>query len=210
MIIWGFRVVFRMLSEGTFFCPQENLDRNYKLKSAQRFFTIFFIPIIPLKKLGNVVECQTCKNKFDPQVLEIPKQADVSAGNAAAMKAAALAVLRTSTPTDKRSEQALSVISHYLPGYDAAALTADLTADLADGGTSLDSVPGSGATSIVANVYEKEGMLTRLTLIALGDDKHVTDAQRNVLETIGSSTFDMTRPHIQGTIDSVVNQVNGR
>jgi hypothetical protein len=206
MIIWGFKVVFRMLSEGTFFCPQENLDRNYKLKSAQRFFTLFFLPIIPLKKLGNVVECQSCTGKFDPQVLEIPKQADVGAGNAAAMKASALAVMRASTPTAKRSEQALSVISHYSPDYDAAALAANL----ADGGTALDSASDFRARSIVANVYEKEGMLTRLTLIALGDDKHLTDAQRSVLESIGSATFDMSRPHIQGTIDSVVNQVNGR
>jgi hypothetical protein len=207
MIIWGFRVVYRMLSEGTFFCPQENLDRSYKLKSAQRFFTLFFIPIIPLKKLGTVVECQNCKSKFDPQVLETPIQAEVGAALADAVKGAALSVLRAGPVTAKRQDQAVSVVSHYVPGYNEATLTAELASELAiDRGTALAGTP----KPIVANAYEKEGILTRLTLVALGDDNQLTDAHRRVLETIGAQTFAMSRPHVQGTIDSVLNQANGR
>jgi hypothetical protein len=203
MIIWGFRVVFRMLSEGTFFCPSEQLDRSYKLKSAQRFFTLFFIPLIPLKKLGNVVECQSCKAQFDPAVLEQPIQAEVGPALADSIRAATLSVLRAGTLTDSRREQAVRLVSHYVPSFDDNALTTELESGF--GTTALN-----GATPATANVYEKEGLLTRLTLVALGDEKRLTDEHRHVLETIGGQTFAMSRPHVQGTIDSVVAQVNGK
>jgi hypothetical protein len=203
MIIWGFRVIYRMLSQGTFFCPQENADREYKLKSAQRFFTLFFIPLIPLKKLGTVVVCETCKSKFDPAVLAQPVQAEVSAAIADSIKAATLSVLRAGTVTPSRQKQAVRLVSQYVTGFDENTLVTEL--ESGRGTTAL-----AGTKLVLGNVYEKEGLLTRLTLVGLGDEKQLTDAHRTVLERIGAQTFDMTPAHVLGTIDSVVNQINGR
>ena len=44
--------------------------RAYKHKKVTRFFTLYFIPLIPLGRLGDYVECQTCRGTFVSRVLE--------------------------------------------------------------------------------------------------------------------------------------------
>src|ERR1700738_4957036 len=57
-LIWGWRSRSKVLSQGTFFCPHCGGDRQYAHKQARRWFTLFFLPVIPLKVLGEFVECQ--------------------------------------------------------------------------------------------------------------------------------------------------------
>ena len=70
MIIFGTRSVKFTKEQGQFHCPQCNCQREYKHKSARRFFTLYFIPVLPLDKLGEYVECRTCRGTFIPRVLE--------------------------------------------------------------------------------------------------------------------------------------------
>ena len=58
------------MKEGQFLCPQCATQRRYKYKKVTQFFTLYFIPLIPLNKLGEYVECQTCKGTFVPRVLD--------------------------------------------------------------------------------------------------------------------------------------------
>jgi len=68
-IIFGVRGVGFTKDKGQFHCPQCETGRAYKFKKVTRFFTLYFIPIIPLGKMGEYVECQTCKGTFIPNVL---------------------------------------------------------------------------------------------------------------------------------------------
>ena len=70
MIIFGTRGVKFKIDEGTFMCPQCATERDYKHKKVRRFFTLYFIPLIPLDSLGDFVECQDCKGTFVSRVLE--------------------------------------------------------------------------------------------------------------------------------------------
>ncbi|MEL6833406.1 MAG: TerB family tellurite resistance protein [Bacteroidota bacterium] len=70
MIIFGTRSVKFTKEKGQFHCPQCNCQREYRHRTARRFFTLYFIPIIPLDKLGEYVECRSCKGTFIPRVLE--------------------------------------------------------------------------------------------------------------------------------------------
>jgi len=70
MIIFGTRGVKSTMEKGEFDCPQCEANRAYKHKKVTRFFTLYFIPIIPLGRLGDFVECQTCKGTFISKVLE--------------------------------------------------------------------------------------------------------------------------------------------
>lgn len=73
MIIFGTRGVKSTLDQGNFNCPQCECDKAYKHKKVTRFFTLYFIPIIPLGKLGEYVECQSCKGTFITNVLNYQK-----------------------------------------------------------------------------------------------------------------------------------------
>jgi len=70
MIIFGTRGIKSTMEEGQFLCPQCASSQNYKHKKVTRFFTLYFIPLIPLGRAGEFVECQTCKGTFVPRVLD--------------------------------------------------------------------------------------------------------------------------------------------
>ncbi|MCC6904501.1 MAG: zinc ribbon domain-containing protein [Anaerolineae bacterium] len=67
MIIFGTKVRGRKTGEGDFYCPRCQATRRYHYKEARQFFTLYFIPVIPLRRMGEYVECQTCKTAFEPQ-----------------------------------------------------------------------------------------------------------------------------------------------
>ena len=71
LLIWGFKVRSKLLSAHTFFCPACGGDRGGRLLSARRWFTLFWIPLIPLKEVGDYVECDTCHGHFQTAVLAI-------------------------------------------------------------------------------------------------------------------------------------------
>lgn len=75
MIIFGTRGVKSTMKEGKFNCPQCETDRHFKHKKVTRFFTLYFIPLIPLGKVGEFVECQACKGTFIPKILDYNKDA---------------------------------------------------------------------------------------------------------------------------------------
>ena len=70
MIIFGTRGVTTTPSRGAFFCPSCNAEADYELKRVRRFFTLYFLPVIPMDKLGEYVKCQRCSGEFKTQVLE--------------------------------------------------------------------------------------------------------------------------------------------
>lgn len=69
MIIFGTRGVTTTPDKGQFFCPQCNDQTAYRLKRVRRFFTLYFIPLIPLDKLGEYVECPRCQGTYDVGIL---------------------------------------------------------------------------------------------------------------------------------------------
>lgn len=69
MIIFGTRGVTYNHAEGRFYCPRCSSEQGYRHKRVRRFFTLYFIPIIPLDLLGEYAECGTCKSTWDLKVL---------------------------------------------------------------------------------------------------------------------------------------------
>ena len=69
MIIMGTRGVTYTKSRGDFHCPQCATQSPYRQKRVRRFFTLYFIPILPLNMLGEYVECPQCRGTFKTDVL---------------------------------------------------------------------------------------------------------------------------------------------
>lgn len=70
MIIFGTRGVTTTKDSGAFHCPGCASVEAYAHKRVRRFFTLYFIPIIPLDALGEYVECGACKGTYRPEVLD--------------------------------------------------------------------------------------------------------------------------------------------
>ncbi len=69
IILFGWKVRWTTAGGGTFHCPVEGAARSYELREGRRWFTLFFIPLVPLKRLGRQVRCQGCGTELDPGVL---------------------------------------------------------------------------------------------------------------------------------------------
>src|SRR5438270_3076974 len=95
LIIFGMRVFYRTIGQGTFHCRRCGGDRQYRLRAGRRWFTLFFIPVIPLNKVGEHVQCTTCRTRYVTDVLSQPTTAQMQAALPAGMRAAAVAMLRS-------------------------------------------------------------------------------------------------------------------
>jgi len=71
LIIFGRRAVTSSQGGGTFHCPRCGPNMSYTNKLVRSYFTLYFIPLIPMKTLGEYVECDTCAGKYKPEVLAL-------------------------------------------------------------------------------------------------------------------------------------------
>ncbi len=77
-IIFGTRVRQSPIGEGQFVCPSCHSQRTYTKTKATRWFTLYFLPVIPLGTVGEYVQCQTCGVTFKPAVLDMKVQPQVA------------------------------------------------------------------------------------------------------------------------------------
>jgi uncharacterized tellurite resistance protein B-like protein len=69
MIIYGWRGITSTSAKGLFNCPHCAAKVNFKRKQVRRWFTLYFIPVLPLNFLGDYVECQKCMGTYQADVL---------------------------------------------------------------------------------------------------------------------------------------------
>jgi zinc-ribbon family/Tellurite resistance protein TerB len=128
LIFFGLRVFYRTAGHGTFHCQRCGGDRGYRHKVGRRWFTLFFIPVIPVNKAGQHVQCAICGTRYRMDVLSLPTTAQMKEALPAGTRAAAIAMLRAggrnSSPARRRAVDAVKGAG--LPDYDDAALDADL------------------------------------------------------------------------------------
>ena len=55
---------------GKFYCPRCHALQPYEHKKLTRYFTLYFIPIFPVERLGEFIECGVCHTTFDLSVLQ--------------------------------------------------------------------------------------------------------------------------------------------
>ncbi|MET9605424.1 TerB family tellurite resistance protein [Streptomyces sp. NPDC006512] len=67
---WGIRTTWSTVGDGEFFCPGCGGDRNYRRRTGRRRFTVLGVPLLPRGQAGPVVECHSCKERFDTDVLD--------------------------------------------------------------------------------------------------------------------------------------------
>lgn len=195
MIIWGWRALKKKIGSGLFYCPREGGDRNYEHKKARRWFTLFFIPIIPLNELGDYVECTSCKNTYYPDVLKGKTAAQIEDVSTLAIRHVAVAMLLADGVVDARErEAAVTVVGRFASHpYDDAALESDLQSLKVS--NLVDHLEELGA---ILNEHGKENVLTAAVYLA-GADGQVDRSELEVARQIGKA-MTMSGAHIEGTI----------
>ncbi|HIF32831.1 MAG TPA: zinc-ribbon domain-containing protein [Planctomycetes bacterium] len=73
MILYGTTSLTLTGSRGQFYCPRCSGQSDYKQKDVRRFFTLYFIPLIPLNVIETYLECVGCKGRFAMDALHLNK-----------------------------------------------------------------------------------------------------------------------------------------
>jgi hypothetical protein len=69
ILIFGMHPRESVVDKGKFLCPHCGVERQYVLKNSRPYISLYFIPLIPLGKAREIVQCQTCLRSFTPDVL---------------------------------------------------------------------------------------------------------------------------------------------
>src|SRR4051812_35418195 len=64
MIIYGTRTIYSTSARGGFHCPRCQMQRQFAHRAGRRWFTLYFIPIIPLWSAGAYIQCSSCGGEF--------------------------------------------------------------------------------------------------------------------------------------------------
>lgn len=199
-IIFGTRGVTWTKERGQFFCPQCNGECDFRHKSVRRFFTLYFIPIIPLDLLGEYVECERCQGTYNIDILQYdPAAADnqVEALFMVAMKQVMIAMLLADGVIDDNEVKELQATFEDLSGVPVT--EQDLREEIA-----VIQAEGSGALELVShlapglNAKGKEMVITAAYQIAVADG-HFDDSESQLLEEIAAA-MDVSSAHLRGIL----------
>lgn len=194
LIIFGLRVFYRTIAQGTFHCRRCGGDREYRHRSGRRWFTLFFIPVIPLNAVGENVQCTTCRTRYVVEVLNQPTTAQMQAALPAGMRAAVSAMLRSGDPASPAPRQRAieAVIGAGTPNYDEAMLNADLMQP-------FDAIrPALNQVGTQLTIQAREWYLTEVLRIAMADGS-LTESERHAALAIGID-LGMTQAQVVGVV----------
>jgi hypothetical protein len=194
LLIFGLSAVFRTVGEGVFHCPACGGDRGYRRRIGRRWLTLFFLPVVPLHRLGEIVECRACRSRFRPSVLKVPTVGQLAAALPAGMRAAASLVLRAGDEgaAAARRRAVEAVRGYGEDHYDDDALDGDLAMPPA---FLAEEIATAGAHLAVE---AKEWFLAQAVRVGLADGP-LTDAERQILHEVAAD-LGMTQAHALGVI----------
>jgi hypothetical protein len=194
LIIFGTRLRARAIATGEFFCPHCGADRNYVLQELRRWFTLFFLPVLPMGKvLGEQVRCSTCGTGYRPEVLNTPTSAVFTETLRGAMRVAAIAMLVAGDRTNAAARQAAIDAARKTgsESYDDSWLEHDLVAlDPSALGEYL------GPLSKGLTAQGKEGFIEQIARIGLADGA-LNAGESQLLERLGAA-LDISAAHLRG------------
>jgi uncharacterized tellurite resistance protein B-like protein len=200
LLIFGLRVFCRSIGQGTFHCQRCGGDREYRHRVGRRWFTMFFIPLIPLNRVSEHVQCAVCGTRYRMEVLALPTSAQMQAALPAGMRAAATGMLRagggSSEPARRRAIDAIKGAG--LPDYDDAALDADLSALATSVQPANDLAGPLNRLAIQLAVPAREWFLAEVVRIGLADGP-LADDERQAAQEIAAH-LGMTQAQARGVI----------
>lgn len=203
MIIFGTRSVTYNKGKGSFHCPGCGDTRAYAHKRVRRFFTLYFIPLIPLDLLGEYVECSGCDNTYKPSVLEFDPAAEKAAFESEFQVAVRRVMIRMMLADGAMDAAEVDTVRTVFEQLAGRPLSAD---EVLGEATTLQAQPESirdmvGKLVGSLNGHGKESVVRAVYLVAAADGDFA-DEEMALIQEIGEA-LEMTPVHVQGVLATV-------
>jgi hypothetical protein len=128
MIIFGTRSMESVRTTGIFNCPRCGPSKPYRHKSVNRWFTLYFIPVIPMGSIGAYIECAECGANYAEAVLSYDPQAETSELYLKLRGLLVLVAVFDGTPAD--SDEVRAIGEAYLEATGTPLAVGDIASDL--------------------------------------------------------------------------------
>ena len=180
-----------------FSCPTCGADRNYERRKAQRFFTLFFIPLIPLKVVGEFVRCTYCKNDFRDSVLARPTASQFTDLLQNTVRGVMVNVLRRGgwEHPGARAIAVREIVTAGAVGYAEPNLAQDMQVVPEDLSQMLGSLAGQLPDA------GREALVAGATRVAAADGP-LQPAERAVIDSVGAA-LGMSQAYVAGIVAAV-------
>ncbi len=200
MIFFGSRGLTTTRAKGAFFCPGCGTEQSYRKKTVRRFVTFYFIPTIPLDKLGEYVECQSCQGTYKVEVLSC----EPGAGKArirAEFETAVRRIMVLMMMADETIEatEVAAILANYGRVTGREITEDDVWAEVRrarqEGGEVV-----SYAQRIAPHINEKgKELVMKAAILVMAADGTFHEEELELLRTLGAA-LDMTRAHVRGLL----------
>ncbi len=204
MIIFGTTGITTTPEKGDFHCPTCQDKQPYKFKRVRRFFTLYFIPVIPLNKVGEYVECGKCKDTYNTAVLEFDPEkihAQMEAEYQLAIKEVMLRIMLADGVIDEAEIEMMQSIYERIVG---SPISPESIRSEIEKVKKSDRELNSYLESLQGALNEegKETVLAAALFVAFSDGVFQEEEQKMIMQ-IGKS-LGMTDAHIRGVIGSLL------
>jgi hypothetical protein len=193
VVFLGFGFHFRVTGRGVLHCQRCGGDREYRTCVGRRWLHACFIPVVPLGRIAEHVQCIVCATRYRIEVLALPTTDRMLAALPAATRAAVAAMLRAGDEASclARARAVETIRQAGADGYGEDDLGADLAA-AADLATTL----GMLALQLIMPAHE--WFLAGIVRVGLADGS-LSAAQRTTAREIAAH-LGMTPAQAHGVI----------
>ena len=204
MIIFGTTGITSTKAKGNFICPQCANNRLYKHRKVTRFFTLYFIPLIPLGSAGEYVECQTCKGTFVPRVLDNDPEKEnkkIQAIYEEAMRHTMISIMLADGEIDENEMETVQSIINKFGHNDVSMEELQALVIKVD----AEQLPATHYLSQVApylNEHSKE-VIIRCAIAVAGADSVFATAEIDMIMEMAKA-MEMSKSHLKGILDEIL------
>jgi tellurite resistance protein len=204
LIIFGTRGVTYGSEGGQFYCPDCDAREQYRHRKVRRFFTLYFIPLIPLDLLGEYVECQRCTSTYKPSILSFDPGKNAEREEAEfrqAMRRVLVLMMLADGVVEESELQAIGTILGKLE--DRTVERTEIEAELArarSASTDIEHYCRSMAGYLNDSGRE---MVVKAALLVAAADGTIDDKERDALAKMATA-LNMTKAHFSGIVTEVL------
>jgi tellurite resistance protein len=207
LIIFGTRGVTYGSEGGQFFCPDCEGKESYLHRKVRRFFTLYFIPLIPLDMLGEYIECQRCTSTYKLSILDFDPQQKADAEEAEFQKAMRRVLVLMMLADGVIEDSEIEAIQMILGKLESREITrTEIESEIARAqkeATNIETYCRGMAGFLNDSGRE---MVVKAAILVAGADGKFDDKERDALASIATA-LNMSRAHFSGIINDMTRDV---
>lgn len=204
LLVWGWRSLLKVLGVGEFHCPRCDADRSYRLVHPRRWFTVFWIPVIPLEWGEQYVSCDACKGAYRQEVLSTPTNEQFRYILSLGARALFTKIVAADFTHDEvMIDRAVTVLQRFVdPSYNQANLVADV-----QGFEGRDLHDYLAPVAANASPQGREGLLGAAVSYAYSQGTPSPEVAQVISEA--GASLQLTPVHVGGIIAAARSDVSG-